>query len=149
MQESAIVIWNLWNHRNNLRLGKVALPIDRITEHARERRLEALAPPVLHIPKRNQHQKIWSPPEAHGFKANYDAATFVEESKAGLGVVIRNSNGLVLASLTQQIPLSATVIELEALAARRAMELALEIGLDSIILEGDNESLFKALKNGD
>ncbi|XP_075645080.1 uncharacterized protein LOC142616078 [Castanea sativa] len=140
---------NLWNRRNNLRLGKVALPIDRITEHARGRRLEALVPPMLHIPNRTQHQKVWSPPEAHGFKANYDAATFFEENKAGLGVVIRNSNGLVLASLTQQVPLPAIVIELEAQAARQATELALEIGLDSIVLEGANESLFKALRNGD
>ena len=54
-----------------------------------------------------------------------------------------------MASLTQQVPLPATVIEIKALATRRAMELALEIGLDNIVLEGDNEILFKALKNGD
>ena len=29
------------------------------------------------------------------------------------------------------------------------MELALELSLDNIVLEGDNESLFKALKSGD
>lgn len=54
-----------------------------------------------------------------------------------------------MASLTQQLPLPATVIEIEALVARRAMELALEIGLDNIVLEGANEILFKARKNGD
>lgn len=54
-----------------------------------------------------------------------------------------------MASLTQQIPLPTTVIETEALAARRVMEFALEIGLANIILEGDNETLFKALKTGD
>ena len=32
-----LVIWNLWNRRNNLRLGKATLPLDKITEHARER----------------------------------------------------------------------------------------------------------------
>ena len=54
-----------------------------------------------------------------------------------------------MASLTQQVPLPATVIEIEALATQRAMEFALEIGLDNIVLKGDNEILFKALKNGD
>ena len=34
-----------------------------------------------------------------------------------------------MASLTQQLPLQAIMIEIEALAARRAMEIALEIGL--------------------
>ena len=41
------------------------------------------------------------------------------------------------------------MIEIEALATRRAMELALELSLDNIVLEGDNESLFKALKSKD
>ena len=54
-----------------------------------------------------------------------------------------------MASFTQQIPLPAIVIEIEALAARRAMELAVEIGLANIVLEGNNETLFKALKSGD
>ena len=40
------------------------------------------------------------------------------------------------------------MIEVEVLVVRRALELALEIGFDNIILEGDLEILFKALKNG-
>ena len=44
----SIVIWNLWNRHNNLRLGKTTLPLDKITEHARERQLEALAPSTNH-----------------------------------------------------------------------------------------------------
>ena len=40
------------------------------------------------------------------------------------------------------------MIEVEVLAARKALELALEIGFDNIILEGILEILFKALKNG-
>ena len=35
------------------------------------------------------------------YKINYDAATFAEDSKVGLEFVIRNSEGLVMASLTQ------------------------------------------------
>ena len=91
----------------------------------------------------------WSPPEAPQYKINYDAATFAEDNNASLGVVIRNNEGPVMASLTQQIPLLATVIEIKALVARRVMEFALEIGLDNIVLEGNNEYLFKALKSGD
>ena len=145
----SLVVWNLWNRCNNLRLGKTALPLDKIIEHVRDWRFEALAPPVIPSLHRGQRQVAWSPLEAPRYKINYDATTFAEDGKAGLGVVIRNSEGLVMASLTQQIPLPATVIETKALAARRATEFALEIGLANIILEGDNETLFKALKNGD
>ena len=40
------------------------------------------------------------------------------------------------------------MIEVEVLVARKALELALEIGFDNVILEGILEILFKALKNG-
>ena len=60
--------------------------------------------------------------------------------------MVRNSDGLVMASLAQQIPLPPSVIEVETLAARRALEFALELGFERIILEGDSESLDKALK---
>ena len=38
-----------------------------------------------------------------------------------------------------------SVIEVEVLAARRALELAVELGFDHVILEGDSEILHKAL----
>ena len=39
-----------------------------------------------------------------------------------------------MASLSQKIPLTFTVIEVEALAARRAVVFATELGLDQIVL---------------
>ena len=30
----ALVLWNLWNRRNNLRLGKPTLPLDEVLEHS-------------------------------------------------------------------------------------------------------------------
>ena len=50
-----------------------------------------------------------------------------------------------MASLSQKIPLPISVIEVEILAARRALELAVELGFDHVILEGDSEILHKAL----
>ena len=70
----------------------------------------------------------WKPPDLGAFKVNYDGATFAGTGKAGIGVVIRNSEGAVLASLSQQIHQPTTVAQVEALAARRAVEFALEIG---------------------
>ena len=43
-------------------------------------------------------------------------------------------------------PLPFTVIEVEALAARQALEFAMEIGVDRVILEGDSEFLINALR---
>ena len=62
-------------------------------------------------------------------------------------MVIRNSEGAVLASLSQQIPLPNTVAQVEALAARRAAEFALEIGINQVIIEGHSEVIYKDLVN--
>ena len=50
-----------------------------------------------------------------------------------------------MASLPQPIPLPLIVLETETITAARALEFALELGLDSIILEGDYEILMKSL----
>ena len=50
-----------------------------------------------------------------------------------------------MVSLSQRIPLPTRAIEVEALATRRAMELALETGLNKGVLEGDSQVLINAL----
>ena len=69
------MLWTLWNRRNNLRLGKPALSLGQVVEFAQDRILEK------------------NP-------CNIDGAVFADEGLAGLGVVIRNDHGLIMASLT-------------------------------------------------
>ena len=47
--------------------------------------------------------------------------------------------------LSQKIPPPMSIIEVEVLAARRALKLAVELGFDHIILEGHSKILHKAL----
>ena len=53
-----------------------------------------------------------------------------------------------MASLTEQIPLPSSMIEVEVLAAQKELELTIELGFDNIILEGDSEVLIKYLAKG-
>ena len=47
------------------------------------------------------HQIIaWQGSVQHAYKANFDGVVFADEGLAGLGVVIRNDHGLIMASLT-------------------------------------------------
>lgn len=145
----AAVIWTIWNRRNNLCLGKPALPLDKVLEFTQERLMGTVATNERSSHPHGRATNHWTTPDANGFKINFDGAIFADRDRAGIGVVIRNDVGMIMASLTQQIPLPTSVIEVEALAARRALELALELGFDDIILEGDFELLIKNLKNGD
>ena len=53
-----------------------------------------------------------------------------------------------MASLSEHIPLPSTVLEVEALAARKGLELAAEMGLKNIVLESDSQILITALWDG-
>ena len=90
----------------------------------------------------------WQAPIQHAYKVNFDGTIFAEEGLAGLGVVIRNCHGLIMASLTQQIPLPSSMIEVEVLAAQKELELTIELGFDNIILEGDSKVSIKYLAKG-
>lgn len=65
----------------------------------------------------------WKPPDSGCLKTNFDGAVFVDSGEAGIGVVIRDSRGQVLASLSKRIPNPSSVAVLELLAARRAVTL--------------------------
>lgn len=73
---------------------------------------------------------------------------FEKEGSSGLGVVIRNGDRRVMASLSQLVPLPHSVIEVEVLVARRGVELALELGFYNIELEGDSAGLISSLNDG-
>ena len=66
-------------------------------------------------------------------------------NKSSIGVVVRNSHGLVIASLAQKLPHAYKAVEIESLAITRALELGLEIGLDRVIVEGYSDVTIKAL----
>ena len=64
--------------------------------------------------------------------------------KAGLGVIIRNSRGQALASLSEQalLPFSPEIVE--AMAAARAISFAQGLGFTSFIIKGDSINIIKA-----
>ena len=71
--------------------------------------------------------------------------TFSVENKSGIGVVIRDSSGLVIASCSKLLPQAYHASEVEALAAMQALVFAQEVGVSKAILEGDSAMLMKTL----
>ena len=88
----------------------------------------------------------WEPPPSSLLKINFDSAVFKETEEVGLGVIVRDSHGKVLASLTEKIKLPSSSDEVEALAASRAITLAMDLNLPSFIVEGDSEVVISALR---
>ena len=59
---------------------------------------------------------------------------FNDKEKAGIGVVIRNNQGLIMASLSHNVTLPSSAVEIEALAAAKALEFPLDIGVLTALL---------------
>ncbi len=82
-------------------------------------------------------------------KINYDGAVFTDIGEAGIGVIIRNSQGAVMASLSQRIPFPHSVEAVEATATRAAVQLALDLGFQEVEVEGDSINIVKALSQAE
>ena len=80
------------------------------------------------------------------FKINFDGAIFRQENKSRIGVVIHDHTGAVIASLPQTIAPALQPIEVEAIAAARALEFVEEIVIIEAVLEGDSELIINSLK---
>ena len=90
----------------------------------------------------------WKPPDASCFKINFDKAIFRNENKSGIGVVTRDHTGSIIASLAQLISPALQAVEIEAIAAARALEFGNEISISEAVLEGDSELIIESLKVG-
>ena len=59
--------------------------------------------------------------------------------------VIQDQEGLVIVSLSQQVNQAFSVVKIEAMAATRALEFALEVGIDRVVAKGDSKMVVQAL----
>ncbi|KAH9649551.1 rnase h domain-containing protein [Citrus sinensis] len=84
----------------------------------------------------------WLPPPQGLFKANVDAAINEEKRKAGLGVVIRDSNGEVIAAAVNRTPFYGNVAQAEAAAVNFGIQIAMEADLLPLTVETDCKEVF-------
>ena len=145
----AVVAWFIWNHRNRLRLNEKGMATDRILSMAKEYLSDfQLKLPKL-VPKSSKASIRWRPPVGELYKTNFDGAVFSESGEAGIGVVVQDAKGEVIAALAEKITYPGSVVMLEALAARRAVKFVVELGISLSKFEGDVEVVYRALQTAE
>ena len=93
--------WCLWQRRNRLQMNQSVWPLHEIGDRAKGLVIEFFDTNKQEARSRVQSPPVrWVPPEGHSYKVNYDAAIFDLLGYAGLGVVIRDCIGHVIASLS-------------------------------------------------
>jgi ribonuclease HI len=145
-EKFAITSWLLWHKRNQDRLHLPSDPHSQILPRAHALLSEYLAVTTENKPQKPQPPQVrWKPPSSNLFKVNFDGAIFRESNTGGLGVVIRDNTGMVIATLSQKVTGNHTAEMIEALAARRAIRFAMEVGVTNAEFEGDAETVIRDL----
>ena len=85
-----------------------------------------------------QCKQVWSPPNASVFKVNVDEVVFAEQRKLGVGVVIRNCEGLFMGALSMKLNQHLGSLEVEPKAYELGITFAKDMGFHEIVLEGDS-----------
>ena len=94
---------------------------------------------------RVQSRVRWSPLAQNAMKVNFDGAMFPKSNEAGVGVVIWNEAGEVLATLAEKIHQPYTMETVEIIAVRRAVLFSARLGFLHPIFKGDSEVIIKVL----
>ena len=123
------------------------MPLDKLSDLAQQYLQEFQQLHGRSVIKQPPKQIIWKPPDLSTLKTNFDGAVFEDLDATGVGFVVRNSSGEVLAALSEIIPLPSSIVILETIAARRAVTFLQELSLGSSIFEGDSETSILAIKN--
>ena len=133
--------WEIWKNRNTIRNGgkrcsgktlvrcSTSLMVEFNEANKKEGCLN-LASPVR-----------WHPPDPHRFKMNVDGAIFKDQCATGFRMVIRDSQGLVLATMSKRIPATLAVLEAEAKSMETAVHFALEMGFHDVYFKTDSCTL--------
>ncbi|KAK9991451.1 hypothetical protein SO802_026436 [Lithocarpus litseifolius] len=143
-----MTVWGIWHQRNQVRLLIPYCTSDQLTPQAKEKLDDFLATLPPKLPVMLRPRLAWKLPKPSMFKINFDGAVSKNENKSSIGVVIRDHQGLVIASLAQQLPYVFQPLEIEAIVAARALEFGVETGIAKAVLEGDSELIIKVLKAG-
>ena len=111
-----MINWGIWHQRNQVRTHKPCCTLDQLASQAKEKLDEFLAvlpptPPTVPRPRVK-----WKPSDASCFKINFDKAIFRNKNRRGIGVVVQDHTGSIIASLTQLISPALQPAKIEAVA---------------------------------
>ena len=98
-----VTAWKLWTRRNKLCMGENSIPIGSVADFARAYNSDYQRMFKLKPRNPRPHDIKWKPPDTDYFKVNFDGAMFDDTNEAGIGVIIRNNHGEVMASLSEKI----------------------------------------------
>ncbi|XP_071909820.1 uncharacterized protein [Coffea arabica] len=146
MQSFVMTLWMIWHARNKLLFEgicmKTEVTVDWVRAYLRE---------FNQRKKKNENGagqelvKKWQPPARNLLKINVDAAW--SEEKAGIGIIVRNENGEIMAAMAEGIGKMLSIELAELVAVSIGLQWAKEVGIGAFILESDLVNVVQRLNS--
>ena len=139
--------WLIWNQRNSIIHGGVLQAPELLNKRA-EDFLAEFHQVQVHLGTATiaeSANNLQQPPDSK-FKLNFNTAIFTDLGCSGMGVIICNEKGEVMGAMSTKGPRVTDSLEAEALACRKAIEFAMDIGFSNIVIEGDCVQVINAIK---
>ena len=87
----------------------------------------------------------WEAPQHPWYKLNIDGAVFSSFQSAGVGVVIRDTEGKVTAALSKHLLLPLRPLEAEVKDLEEVVLFAWDVGIQEVIVECDSQIVVDAM----
>ena len=127
-----VTCWQIWQQRNVVSRDGVLHHPSRLNRRAMDYLKEycdAMDHLVVTGSNTGEVTQVWQPPPCLQYKLNFDRAVFDGGDYSGYGVVIRNEKGEVMVAMSAKGGAISDSEEVEALACRKALEVAVDTGL--------------------
>ena len=147
LERWVLIYWGIWKSRNEVRHGGKKRPRPVIVRNAM-RLLEDYHSANVKPSQSSlntQNIAIWKPPPPGYFKVNIDGALFAKSKQFGVGVIMHDEDGNVVATMCWKLDLPLGVLEMEAKALEIGMTFAEEVGLRDVVCEGDSQLIINVV----
>ncbi|KAL4335266.1 hypothetical protein GQ457_07G037440 [Hibiscus cannabinus] len=149
LEEIFMIIWALWLYRNKFIFENENQRPEMVITFVKSYLMD-----LSIISNRwnlsNQVPTVqWSPPIPPFVKLNFDASFRQGERLASLGWVLRDDEGFILAAECALAHHISSSFAAEALAAKKGVKAAIDLGFRKVIVEGDSLTVITKLKSTD
>jgi len=152
---SVLILHRIWLRRNKMIFeGLFSHPMKVCSEASRHfddfkrhnsRELLVMAATSVE----SNSSKIWKPPNTTSFKVNWDASLNINSELVGIGCVLRDRDGVVIAAKCCVCKAVVDPVCAEAMAALVALDFCSDLGVNNIECEGDSLQIIKGVSSTD
>jgi hypothetical protein len=145
LTEAVMVAWFLWLLRNSFVFGReVSYPF-QVVQSAKVAVYLVVSQEPLSVRLHEQSPMQLERPEEGLLKMNWDAALSLSKKTMGVGVVLRDEHGVLLAAMAKVVPYVTNPFVAEAVALWRVVSLCGFLGLQRVVFEGYTVQVVQAM----